>query len=382
MNFHLVNFLCILTSVILTSVTSSTPHYHQCDSRWGNDTIGKANVPISEDSTICHVGCAMTSLSMLLAQINTTTSWLKKERTEAITPKSFNQWLIHHNGYDCVEVGTSLNASTAIESKSQPNDLVCFDLLSQSITNLTGRIVYQGYRQVSLSEMSKGMQQETTSYIAHVKNGHHFVLVTAVNVATSSITVLDPYFNVTEYPFANVSGALIYKMRLKEVPKQYPTYKQCDALWGPHEMVNTTVCKVGCIMSSTSMALAGHGIDVNGLDSNPGSFNQWLRTHNGYIGANNFEEGSIDNVSSLLPHSAVWPSDGHHGTNDIDTAELKLYIETRVVIANVLKGRHFVLVVGVDALDSDVLYVNDPGFNRTTYSYSKDVVGWRLFDMK
>ena len=138
-------------------------------------------------------------------------------------------------------------------------------------------------------------------------------------------------------------------------------------------------------MSSTSMALAGHGIDVNGLDSNPGSFNQWLRTHNGYIGANNFEEGSIDNVSSLLPHSAVWPSDGHHGTNDIGIAELKLYIETRVVIANVLKGRHFVLVVGVDALDSDVLYVNDPGqtnngqqTNRRLHGFLRGRCSWCL----
>jgi hypothetical protein len=49
------------------------------------------------------------------------------------------------------------------------------------------------------------------------------------------------------------------------------------------------------------------------------------------------------------------------------------------VIANVMKGRHFVLVVG--STDDDTLVVHDSGFNRTTYSISSDVVGWRLFNM-
>jgi hypothetical protein len=29
----------------------------------------------------------------------------------------------------------------------------------------------------------------------------------------------------------------------------------------------------------------------------------------------------------------------------------------------------------------DTLYVNDPGFNRQSYSYKSDVVGWRLYNM-
>ena len=53
----------------------------------------------------------------------------------------------------------------------------------------------------------------------------------------------------------------------------------------------------------------------------------------------------------------------------------------RPVIANVMKGAHFVLVTGWDSANEDTLYVNDPGFNTQTYSYKDDVVGWRLFDM-
>ena len=90
----------------------------------------------------------------------------------------------------------------------------------------------------------------------------------------------------------------------------------------------------------------------------------------------------MDRVSSLLPNGTVlWPKDGMHVTNDIPLDELRLYLERRVVIANVMKGRHFVLVVGVMP-DGDTLLVNDPGFSRTTYSYEWDVVGWRIFDMR
>jgi hypothetical protein len=52
------------------------------------------------------------------------------------------------------------------------------------------------------------------------------------------------------------------------------------------------------------------------------------------------------------------------------------------VIAWVLNRTHFVLVTGWDAGDSDTLYVNDPYFQRDTYSYAKDVVGWRFFTME
>ena len=34
-----------------------------------------------------------------------------------------------------------------------------------------------------------------------------------------------------------------------------------------------------------------------------------------------------------------------------------------------------------DALRGDVLFVNDPGFTKPSYSYAKDVVGWRLYAM-
>ena len=39
------------------------------------------------------------------------------------------------------------------------------------------------------------------------------------------------------------------------------------------------------------------------------------------------------------------------------------------IIAWVMNGEHFVLVIGWDASDNDTLLVNDPGFNRASYRY-------------
>ncbi len=47
--------------------------------------------------------------------------------------------------------------------------------------------------------------------------------------------------------------------------------------------VTTTICSVGCLMSSTSMALAGKGIFINGVASDPGVLNSWLQKNNGSV---------------------------------------------------------------------------------------------------
>lgn len=68
------------------------------------------------------------------------------------------------------------------------------------------------------------------------------------------------------------------------IPKHYPVFKQCDARWGKDYIYTQTVCAVGCLMSSTSMALNGHDIKVAGNAANPGVLNTWLKNHHGYEG--------------------------------------------------------------------------------------------------
>ena len=70
-----------------------------------------------------------------------------------------------------------------------------------------------------------------------------------------------------------------------------------------------------------------------------------------------------------------------HRTHDLTWGQVVALLHAgAAVIANVMHGEHFVLVVGVDdVLSGDTLYVNDPGFYRPSYSYTQDVVGWRLY---
>ena len=144
-------------------------------------------------------------------------------------------------------------------------------------------------------------------------------------------------------------------------------------------MVTDTICEVGCLMSSISMSLFGWNIQINGNPANPGSLNAWLQNNSGYNSDNDLSEAAIPDIS---PSQITWPIDGMHRTNDLSIYTVRAYLlKQRVVIANVLEGSHFVLVTGFSYDDEDTLFVNDPYFNTTSYSFSTGIVGWRIFDM-
>ena len=143
-------------------------------------------------------------------------------------------------------------------------------------------------------------------------------------------------------------------------------------------MVTDTICEVGCLMSSISMAISGWGIYIDGNASNPATLNTWLRDNNGYNSDNDLEESDIPNIDPAL---IVWPSDGFQLWNDLSIYEVRgNLLKERVVIANVLDGTHFVLLTGFSYEDPTVFYVNDPGFETVYYNYTT-IVGYRIFDM-
>ena len=166
------------------------------------------------------------------------------------------------------------------------------------------------------------------------------------------------------------------------IPYKYPLFSQCDSKWGADIMVTKTVCQVGCLMSSTSMALRGSNIPIppppssGSVSADPGTFNSWLKANGGYDDSNDFIESSAEQINGV-----VWPADAMHKTNDLSFDTVRSYIQKgRIMIANVNQGHHFVLAVGWGD-DADTIMVNDPGYDRDSYSYSKDIVGWRIFDM-
>jgi hypothetical protein len=158
-----------------------------------------------------------------------------------------------------------------------------------------------------------------------------------------------------------------------------PLFKQCDPRWGEDVIETTTVCKVGCLMSSIASALAGHGILVDGNSTNPGTLNAWLRVNGGYDKNNDLEEAVIAELSARVSWTCPWCGAFRNSTA-FSISDIAQQLEAgHVVIANVDAGRHFVLVTGYN-ITHDTVYVNDSGFTRNCYPMNQ-VVGWRIFQM-
>eukprot|EP01132_Coremiostelium_polycephalum_P006078 gene6078-7572_t len=158
----------------------------------------------------------------------------------------------------------------------------------------------------------------------------------------------------------------------------YPLYKQCDSKWANDLIVSDTVCQVGCLMSSISMAIAGKGIMIDNQLSSPGSLNSWLKANQGYTEQNDLIESVIPGISPMI----VWDGPIFNQTG-LSMEEIRETISkpNSILILNVMNGDHFVLATGYDVDQPDLIYVNDPGFNNLYYLYNSSIVGYRLFTM-
>jgi len=143
------------------------------------------------------------------------------------------------------------------------------------------------------------------------------------------------------------------------------TTVQCLLLAGAHGGRHRTRHPLGCNLHLLRLPSAAH------------SYCPPCR----YVGDNDMSEAAVPEVN---PTHIQWSdSTGMHTTNNIPLSGIQALLKSgSPVIANVMQGHHFVLVTGWDAAQPDTLMVNDPGFDRQTYSYKGDVVGWRLFDME
>lgn len=236
------------------------------------------------------------------------------------------------------------------------------------------------------------------------------MLLTDYDADTDRFSVNDPGYSRTSYARSNVSDMLMYELlpspNVSTVPLAYPLFKQCDPRWGPDLIHVKTVCSVGCLMSSTSMVLRERGVGIpagtravsGGVVSGaavsgtvvsgaaaalqsatPGTLNTWLLANGGYVGdTDDLDEAAVVNLD---PARIAWnDTTSMHRSNDIPWEGVVRLIDAgAAVIANVMDGHHFVLVVGYDPDSADTLFVNDPGFDRPSYSYANDVVGWRLY---
>lgn len=125
------------------------------------------------------------------------------------------------------------------------------------------------------------------------------------------------------------------------IPKNYPLFKQCNSSWGNDVMEVQTICEVGCLMSSVSMAINGFGIPIDGQVSDPGVLNHWLQKNGGYVDGDDLDEAVVPKIA---PNQIQWI--GMMDANTTRDQIVWMLEREEVVIANVDNGHHFVLVIG------------------------------------
>lgn len=249
-----------------------------------------------EDSTICGEGCAMSSLANALAAYGATVPLYGVSLPA--NPMTLNAWLEVNQGYTCAAGD-------------------CNNLVLDAVTrmNASWTLVGELDPPPSVAEIAAGLAGGHTVYLAHVNNRSHFVLLNAYN-GNNTFNVSDPNWlehHVTTYDYAGIADVIVYNVSFfgpppasaPVVPHAYPLYKQCDPAWAATEIGSApgiTICDVGCLMSSVSMALAYNGIVVpsgwpgstpgQNTTANPQTLNGWLQAHGGYDDNDDLDEGA------------------------------------------------------------------------------------------
>lgn len=70
-------------------------------------------------------------------------------------------------------------------------------------------------------------------------------------------------------------------------------------------MIDTTICRVGCLISSVSMAFNYYNITVNGQSIDPGVLNVWLRDNNGYNEHSGLKEKVLEKLSPRITYNGM-----------------------------------------------------------------------------
>ena len=127
----------------------------------------------------------MTSVAMALSGFNI------KINGEIPTPRVLNKWLRENDGYVCINGN-------------------CNNLVLNSINKISPKVRSLGEPQTPFIEtLQSFIVNDGLSLMAHVRNRHHFVLITGVN-DENSFLVNDPNYDVKSYEYDEISDLLVY----------------------------------------------------------------------------------------------------------------------------------------------------------------------------
>jgi len=139
------------------------------------------------DDTICHQGCAMTSVSMAIAGYNISIDGAVSN------PKVLNDWLRKNNGYICLAEVDCCNLELAAPDRISPMHIKS---MGEPLTP-------------NLLALQKLIDDQFV-VVAHVRNQTHFVLVTSYS-QPNIFHVLDPNYPVSTYLYSEIHDILLYQ---------------------------------------------------------------------------------------------------------------------------------------------------------------------------
>ena len=161
----------------------------------------------------------------------------------------------------------------------------------------------------------------------------------------------------SKFSLVNINATSIFSQRKNDLKSNgWAEYKQCDSRWGGNQLgsCSLTVCSAGCAMSSVAMIL-----QTKGASNDPGSLNSWLQNNGGYANGCDIYWGSVD-AFGVTSFQGIEQASESEICNGLSAGH--------GIVANVNGGGHWVLLTGCAG---GVFYVNDPGYDRTTYSMSE-----------
>ncbi len=143
------------------------------------------------------------------------------------------------------------------------------------------------------------------------------------------------------------------------IGRNFPLYKQCGQSWSNDRLgSSSTICAVGCLMTSVSSGMAGFGKSISGQTPNPRNLNSFLRSNGGYSG-NLFVWGAVSRFGL-----------SYEGQTSDHNAIKRAICANKIVVLNVNGGGHWVLATGYDG---STYFVNDSGYSRSSYTQGQVV---------
>lgn len=156
--------IILLGLLMASGLVWTAPNYKQCDARWGSNLLAQG------PKTICQIGCAMTSVAMILADRGVVING------KLVDPGSLNDWMNKNEGYSGnLIIWGSVNDLSSCKYMGKKNQFVEYEQILK---------VGYGYQYL----------------ILNVKSGGHWVLLQGLNENNEYI-VNDPGRNISpNYP--------------------------------------------------------------------------------------------------------------------------------------------------------------------------------------